>query len=69
MLLSNEIQGLFDVLMGMVKFFMDMMSKLTPTLSRLEEYFTSFADTQVASYSDLSNVSPPDVSSTDCSRD
>ncbi|KAM9487078.1 uncharacterized protein abca12 [Clarias gariepinus] len=56
MLLSNEIQGLFDVLMGMVKFFMDMMSKLTPTLSRLEEYFTSFADTQVASYSDLSNL-------------
>ncbi|KAF5903388.1 ATP-binding cassette sub-family A member 12, partial [Clarias magur] len=56
LLLSNEIQGLFDVLMGMVTFFMDLMNKLTPTLRRLEEYFTAFADTQMTSYSELSNL-------------
>ncbi|MCI4378826.1 hypothetical protein PGIGA_G00219950 [Pangasianodon gigas] len=53
---SSEIQGLFNVLMRMVKFFMDMMSKLTPTLNRLQEYFTSVGDMKLMSNSEFRSL-------------
>ncbi|MCJ8732883.1 hypothetical protein PDJAM_G00216800 [Pangasius djambal] len=56
LMLSREIQGLFNVLMRMVKFFMDMMSKLTPALNRLQEYFTSFGDMKLMSNSEFRSL-------------
>lgn len=56
-MLSGEIQDLFNVLMGLVRFFMDMMSKLSPTLNRMQEYFTSFGDMKLMSNPEFRGVS------------
>lgn len=62
LMLSSEIHGLFNALVRMVEFFMDMMSKLSPTLNRLQGYLTSIKDMNLMSNSEFRNVSPPDVS-------
>ncbi|TSW62345.1 ATP-binding cassette sub-family A member 12 [Bagarius yarrelli] len=49
LMLNSEIQDLIDVLMQMLKFFMDIMSKLAPALNRLQEYFTSFGNMRMMS--------------------
>ncbi|XP_046700800.1 glucosylceramide transporter ABCA12-like [Silurus meridionalis] len=56
LMLSSEIQGLFDILVQMVKFFIDMMSKLTPALNRIQEYFSSFGDMKLMSNSEFRNL-------------
>ncbi|XP_027022078.2 uncharacterized protein abca12 [Tachysurus fulvidraco] len=56
LLLNSEIQSLTDIVMRMVKFFMDWMSKLTPALNRLQEYFTSFGNMKLMSNSEFSSL-------------
>ncbi|XP_060733092.1 uncharacterized protein abca12 isoform X2 [Tachysurus vachellii] len=56
LLLNSEIQSLTDVVLRMVKFFMDLMSKLTPALNRLQEYFTSFGDMKLMSNSEFRSL-------------
>ncbi|XP_062861801.1 glucosylceramide transporter ABCA12 [Trichomycterus rosablanca] len=49
MFLSSEIQSLVQVLIQVVKFFMDIMKKLAPALDRLEGYLTKFGDLKLMS--------------------
>ncbi|XP_058249175.1 uncharacterized protein abca12 [Hemibagrus wyckioides] len=56
LMLNSEFQSLFNVLTGMLKFFMDVMSKLTPALNRLQEYFTSFGGMKLMSNSEFRNL-------------
>ncbi|XP_072542326.1 glucosylceramide transporter ABCA12 [Salminus brasiliensis] len=53
MVLSSEIQGTVGVLMQMLKFFTDIMSKLAPALNRLQEYLTSFGNLNLMANSEF----------------
>ncbi|XP_076849875.1 uncharacterized protein abca12 [Brachyhypopomus gauderio] len=44
LMLSSEIQGLVGIMMQMLKFFTDIMQKLSPALNHLQDYLTSFED-------------------------
>uniref|UniRef100_A0A8B9K932 ATP-binding cassette, sub-family A (ABC1), member 12 n=1 Tax=Astyanax mexicanus TaxID=7994 RepID=A0A8B9K932_ASTMX len=53
MVLSSEIQGTVGVLMQMLKFFTDIMSKLAPALDRLQEYLVNFGNLNLMANSEF----------------
>ncbi|XP_049340929.1 glucosylceramide transporter ABCA12 [Astyanax mexicanus] len=53
MVLSSEIQGTVGVLMQILKFFTDIMSKLAPALDRLQEYLVNFGNLNLMANSEF----------------
>lgn len=58
-MLSKEIQDLVGIMLQMVKFLTDMMQKLVPAISKLQEYLTNIAELNLVANREFRSVSSP----------
>lgn len=58
-MLSKEIQDLVGIMLQMVKFLTDMMQKLVPAISKLQEYLTNIGELNLVANKEFRSVSSP----------